>query len=162
MTALRMQSPTLINEVAMKSLVRVLICALAVCTVASASPTHISGRVTYPNGAAAEFVRVQLWSDMISFRTESNTDKQGRYSFEGIPNRTFHLLIDLVGYQPIERTIDISMSGMAYEDIVLKPKPGTTPPAAAALPATIDARIAAIPAEAKKEFEAGGKATSSN
>src|SRR5256885_10724711 len=145
----------------MKSLVRALIFALAVCTVASASPTHISGRVTYPNGAAAEYVRVQLWSDTISFRTESTTDKQGRYVFDGIPNSTFHLLIDLVGYQPIERTIDISMSGMAYEDIVLKPKPGTNPPAAA-LPATIDASIAAIPAEAKKEFEAGGKAMSTN
>src|SRR5438067_2099060 len=128
----------------MKTLARIVICALAVCVTASASPTHISGRVTYPNGAAAEFVRVQLWSDTISFRTEANTDKQGRYVFEGVPNSTYHLLIDLVGYQPIERRIDISMSGMAYEDIVLKPKPGTTPPETAAAPATIDARIAAI------------------
>src|SRR4051812_41782557 len=145
----------------MKTLIRVFICVVVVCVCASASPTHISGRVTYPNGAAAEYVRVQLWSDTISFRTETTTDKQGRYSFDGIPNSTFHLLIDLVGYQPIERTMDISMSGMAYEDIVLKPKPGTTPPAAA-LPATIDARVAAIPPEAKKEFEAGGKSMASN
>src|SRR3954471_9648089 len=128
----------------MKTFVRAFISVMIVCICASASPTHISGRVSYPNGAAAEFVRVQLWSDMISFRTEANTDKQGRYSFEGIPNSTFHLLIDLVGYQPIERTIDISMSGMAYEDIVLKPKAGTTPPVTAAVPATIDARVAAI------------------
>ncbi len=86
------------------------------------SPTHISGRVSYPNGASAEFVRVQLWSDMIAFRTETNTDKQGKYSFDGIPNSTYHLLIEHVGYQDVQRTVDISMSGMAYEDIVLKPE----------------------------------------
>src|SRR3954454_22071868 len=100
----------------MRKQVAVFMMVVAFAATASATGTYISGRVSYPNGAAAEFVRVQLWSDMISFRTEANTDKQGRYSFEGIPNSTFHLLIDLVGYQPIERTIDISMSGMAYED----------------------------------------------
>src|SRR3954462_15856270 len=88
--ALRMRLRTL-TRLPMKTLVRGFICVVAVCVCASASPTHISGRVTYPNGTAAEFVRVQLWSDMISFRTETNTDKQGKYSFDGVPNSTFHL-----------------------------------------------------------------------
>src|SRR3954470_11406948 len=139
----------------MKTILRLCACTLGLVIAAAASPTHISGRVSYPNGAPVEFVRVQLWSDMISFRTETSTDKQGKYSFDGIPNSTFHLLIELVGYQPIQRSIDISMSGMAYEDIVLKPKPGTNPPETAAFPATIDARVAAIPADAKQEYGAG-------
>src|SRR3954469_9176625 len=147
-------------EVPMKTLVRAFICVVAVCICAAASPTHISGRVAYPNGAAAEFVRVQLWSDTISFRTETNTDKQGKYSFDGVPNSTYHLLIELVGYQAFQSNVDISMNGMAYEDVVLKPKPGTNPPEASA-PASgaiLDARVAAITPDAKKEFEAGQQA----
>jgi tetratricopeptide (TPR) repeat protein len=146
----------------MRKLLAVLVMMVAFAATASATGTYISGRVSYPNGAAAEFVRVQLWSDMIAFRTETNTDKQGKYIFQGVPNSTYHLLIEHVGYQDVQRNIDISMSGMAYEDIVLKPKPGTKPPDAAALPATIDARIAAITPDAKKEFDAGQKAMGSN
>src|SRR5438270_1052341 len=148
----------------MKTIVRLSACIVALAIAAAASPTHVSGRVSYPNGAPAQVVRVQLWSDMISFRTETTTDKQGKYEFAGIPNSTYHLLIDLVGYQPYTSTVDISMSGMAYEDVVLKPKPGTNPSDASAPAAgsILNARIAAITPEAKKEFDAGQQAMGSN
>src|SRR4051812_18894668 len=148
----------------MRKQVAVFMMVVAFAATASATGTYISGRVSYPNGAAAEFVRVQLWSDMIAFRTETNTNKQGKYTFAGIPNSTYHLLIEHVGYQDVQRNIDISMSGMAYEDIVLKPKPGTNPPetSASAPGAVLNARVAAITPEAKKEFDAGQQAMGTN
>src|SRR5207253_1304392 len=58
---------------------------------------------------------------------------------------------------------DISMSGRADELITLKSLPGTKLPGAEEGTATtIDARIAGITPEAKKEFDAGQKAVNAN
>src|SRR5260221_12570103 len=77
------------------------------------------GRVTYPNGAPVQYVRVQIYSDVVSYRTEGSTDVQGKFAFTGLPRSSMHLLIELVGYQPVERYADLSTTGMTNEDIVL-------------------------------------------
>jgi Flp pilus assembly protein TadD len=121
---------------------------------------HITGQVRLENGQLADNVRVQLRSDTIAYQTETQTDRQGRFVFDGIPLTVFHLWIEFPGYHTYNTTIDISMSKMSYEGITLqrdrskdvKEVPPEGPNA------TVDARIAQIPPEAKSEFQSGQKA----
>jgi tetratricopeptide (TPR) repeat protein len=120
---------------------------------------HITGQVRLENGQLADNVRVQLRSDTIAYQTETQTDRQGRFVFDGVPLTVFHLWIEFPGYRPYNTTIDISMSRMSYEGITLqrdrskdvKEVPPEGPNA------VVDARIAQIPPEAKSEFQAGQK-----
>jgi Flp pilus assembly protein TadD len=125
----------------------------------SAWAGHITGQVRLDNGQLADNVRVQLRSDSIAFQTETLTDRQGKFVFDGIPLTIFHLWIEFPGYHTYNTTIDISMSKMSYEGITLqrdrskdvKEVPPEGPNA------VVDARVAQIPDEAKSEFQAGQK-----
>jgi Flp pilus assembly protein TadD len=121
---------------------------------------NFKGQVRYENNAPASYIRVELWSDGGTFRTTVNTDDTGRFAVQA-PMGVIQFKIDIPGYRPVYGRDDLSMSGRADELLTLKAIPGTTPPAPA-LPATVDARIAAIPPDAKKEFDAGQKAVSAN
>jgi len=120
---------------------------------------HITGQVRFDSGQVVDNARVQLRSDMIAYQTETVTDRQGRFTFDGLPLTTFHLWIEFPGYRTYSTTIDISMSKMSYEGITLQrdrskdvkevPHEGQK--------ATVDARVAQIPDEAKSEFQAGQK-----
>jgi tetratricopeptide (TPR) repeat protein len=120
---------------------------------------HITGQVRFDNGQLVDNARVQLRSDMIAYQTETITDRQGRFTFDGLPPTTFHLTIEFPGYRTYTGFIDISMSKMSYEGITLqrdrskdvKDVPPEGPNA------TVDARVAQIPAEAKAEFQEGQK-----
>ena len=132
---------------------------LLLFTTAAAWAGHITGQVRLDSGQLADNVRVQLRSDTIAFQTETQTDRQGKFIFDGVPLTVFHLWIEFPGYRPYSTTIDISMSKMSYEGITLqrdrskdvKEVPPEGPNA------TVDARVAQIPDEAKSEFKAGQK-----
>src|SRR3954453_2487294 len=81
---------------------------------------HITGQVRFDNGQTVDNARVQLRSDMIAFQAETITDRQGRFTFDGLPLTTFHLWIEFPGYHPYNTSIDISMSKMSYEGITLR------------------------------------------
>src|SRR3954469_15393206 len=81
---------------------------------------HITGQVRLDSGQVADNVRVQLRSDMIAFQAETTTDRQGRFTFDGLPLTTFHLWVEFPGYMAYNSTIDISMSKMSYEGITLR------------------------------------------
>jgi tetratricopeptide (TPR) repeat protein len=120
---------------------------------------HITGQVRFDTGQPVDNARVQLRSEMVAFQTETQTDRQGRFVFDGLPLTTFHLLIEFPGYHAYNTTIDISMSKMSYEDVTLRkdrskdakevPPEGPT--------ATVDARLAQMPPEAKTELDQGMK-----
>src|SRR3954468_20652770 len=120
---------------------------------------NFKGQVRYENNAPASYVKIEIWSDGGPFRTTVSTDDQGRFSVQA-PFAVIQYRIEMPGYRVVQGREDISMSGRATEDLTLKAMPGTTPPTAAAGP--IDARIAAIPPEAKKEFDVGQKAVTAN
>src|SRR3954469_22571873 len=81
---------------------------------------HINGQVRFDTGQTVDHARVQLRSDMISYITETQTDEQGRFTFDGLPLTTYHLIIEFPGYYPYTSFIDISMSKMSYEGITLR------------------------------------------
>src|SRR5256885_8852686 len=111
---------------------------------------QIHGQVRLDTGQMADNVRVQLRSEMIAFQTETQTDRQGRFSFDGLPLTTFNLTIEFPGYRAYNSHIDISMSKMSYEGITLQKdrskEAKELPPEGPA--ATVDARLAQMPPEA--------------
>src|SRR3954470_21199995 len=140
-------------------LLRTFLTSFLVFVATTAWAGHITGQVRFDTGQPADNVRVQLRSDMVAFQAETQTDRQGRFTFDGLPLTTFHLWIDFPGYRTYFTTIDISMSKMSYEGITLQKDRSKdvkeVPPEGPK--ATVDARVAQIPDGAKSEFQAGQK-----
>jgi Flp pilus assembly protein TadD len=128
------------------------------------SGTNFQGQVRYENNAPAEFVQVELWTDGEStWRTFAMTDRAGRFH-TGAPCMIIQYKIDAPGYRPVLGQVDMSITPCrTLQWITLKALPGTTAPSSGA-PASgvIDARVAAIPVEAKQEFDAGQTAVNDN
>src|SRR4051812_1191011 len=130
----------------------------------SAWAGHITGLVRLDSGQIVDNAVVRLRSDMIAFQTETTTDRQGKFSFDGLPLSTFHLTISFPGYRAYDSVIDISMSRMSYENVTLqrdrskdvKEIPPEGPKG------TVDARLAQMPSEAKAELDAGIKRSAGN
>src|SRR6184192_1986115 len=69
--------------------------ALLVSTSVTAWAQHfIRGQVRYENGQPADRVVVRLRSDVIAFQTETQTDPQGKFNFDGLPLTSYHLTIE--------------------------------------------------------------------
>src|SRR5947209_4938999 len=121
---------------------------------------HITGQVRLDTGQVVDNVVVRLRSDMVAYQAETVTDRQGRFTFDGLPPTTFHLDIEFPGYRPYSGFIDVSMSKMSYEGITLQKDRSKdvkeVPPEGPN--AVVDARLAQIPSDAKSEFQAGMKA----
>jgi Flp pilus assembly protein TadD len=143
---------------------------LLVLTLAAAAPAlgqsnmntqggNFKGQVRYESNAPASYIKVEIWSDGGTYRTTVTTDDQGRFSVQA-PFGVIQYKVEIPGYRPAQGREDLSMSHLANEMITLKAQPGTTPPAVAVTP--VDARIAAIPPEAKKEYDDGQAAVNSN
>jgi len=117
----------------------------------------IRGQIQYDDQHPADHVIVRLRSDRIAFQTETETDIQGKFNFDGLPLSTFHLTIEGQGFVPVNRDIDITMSKIAYEQITLKldkdPESKPVPPGGPA--DQLSVRIIQIPSSARKEFEDG-------
>src|SRR3954467_2893452 len=121
---------------------------------------NYKGIVRYENNAPASYIKIEIWSDGGTFRTTVNTDDQGHFAVAA-PFGVIQYKIEIPGYRPAYGRDDLSTSGRADQLITLKALPGTTPPTAGPA-ATIDARVAAIPPDAKKEYDAGQKAINGN
>ena len=118
----------------------------------------IRGQVFYSDGRQADHIVVRLRSDKIDYMSEQTTDPQGKFSFDGLNPSTYHLTIEGQGVKPYDHFIDISMSKMSYEQITLYPDRSPAkviPPEGAG--SSVDVRDDRIPAEARKELEAGQK-----
>jgi len=139
-------------------ILRLFVLALLVASpLAAWAQSFIRGVVQFANHQPADHVILRLRSDMYAYQTETQTDVQGKFNFDGLPLTTFHLTIEGQGFRPYSSLIDISMSKMSYELITLQLD---KEPEAKAVPAegptgTLNARIAQIPPQAHKEFEAG-------
>jgi Flp pilus assembly protein TadD len=128
------------------------------------SGTSFQGQVRYENDAPAQFVQVELWSDgETSWRTFAITDRAGKFH-TGAPCMVVKYKIEAAGFRPVSGQVDMSMPPCrALEMMTLKAMPGTTIPGSETPHSSmIDARVAAIPPEARKEFDAGQKAVHGN
>jgi Flp pilus assembly protein TadD len=128
------------------------------------SGSNFQGEVRYENNAPAQFVQVELWTDgESSWRTIATTDRMGKFH-TGAPCMVIQYKIEAPGFRPFWGRVDMSIKPCRMlEWITLKAVPRTTPPGSEA-PASgvIDGRVAAIPVEAKKEFDAGQEAVNGN
>jgi tetratricopeptide (TPR) repeat protein len=125
---------------------------------------NFQGEVRYEDNTPAQFVPVELWTDgESSWRIVTKTDPFGKFHV-GAPCMMIQYKVDTTGYRPVWGRVDMSTNPCrAHEWITLK----ATPEAKARIAGTpasgvVDARIAAIPAEARTEFDAGQKAVSND
>jgi tetratricopeptide (TPR) repeat protein len=120
---------------------------------------HITGQVRFDTGQPVDNAVIRLRSEMIAYQTETQTDRQGKFTFDGLPLSTFHLTLEFPGYHPYSASIDISMSKMSYEDVTLRRDRSKdtrdVPPEGPN--GMVDARLAQMPPEAKAELDAGMK-----
>jgi Flp pilus assembly protein TadD len=125
---------------------------------------NFQGRILYENNAPAQFVRVELWTDGEStWRTSLTTDRSGKFH-TGAPCMVIQYKVEELGFRPVLGRVDISLNPCrTLVDITLRAIRDTTAPSSAVpRSASIDARIAAIPPEASKEFETGHEAVKNN
>jgi len=123
------------------------------------SGTNFQGGVRYQNNLPAQFVQVELWTDGEStWRTITTTDRMGRFRV-GAPCMIIQYKIDTPGYRPVWGKVDMSLQPCRTSLwITLDPKEDATAPGMPKPGGVLDGRIAAIPTEAKTEFDAGQSA----
>jgi len=125
---------------------------------------NFQGQVRYENNTPAAFVQLELWTDgETTWRSFVTTDRMGKFHI-GAPCMVVQYRINTLGYHPVQGRVDISIPPChALELITLRPLPGG-PGSSREEPSngTIDARVAAIPSEARNEFTAGQKAVNDN
>jgi tetratricopeptide (TPR) repeat protein len=121
--------------------------------------TNFTGDVRYENNAPAQFVQVELWTDgEASWRTITTTDRNGKFH-AGAPCMVIQYRINAPNYGPVYGRVDMSVKPCrALEWVTLKSDKTNPAPAVG----IVDGRIAAIPPEAKTEFEAGQFNVNSN
>jgi len=135
---------------------------LAATTLAQSQGANFQGRVQYDNNEPAQFIKVELWSDGGTYRTIVTTDRLGKFEAQA-PCGIIQYRAEQEGFRPAQGRVDISTMCRALEYLTLKALPGTKPPgpeSSAAVPP--DPRIAGITPDAKKQFEAGQEALTSN
>jgi len=122
------------------------------------SGANFQGVVRYDNNVPAPFVQVELWTDgESSWRTITTTDRMGKFR-AGVPCMVIQYKIEIPGYRPVWGRVDVSINPCrALEWITLKKVKSNSPPEGPAA-GVVDARIAAIPTEAKTEFDNGQRA----
>ncbi len=85
---------------------------------------------------------------------QAETDSSGKFELQGLGETAYAINIRFPGYYEATQNVDLSTNPMAYLSFELRPKPGTAPPAVApeGPEARLDARLAALPDKARKEF----------
>lgn len=125
---------------------------------------NFSGQVRYENDTPAAFIQLELWTDgETTWRRYVTTDRMGRFHV-GAPCMVIKYRVDSRDYRPVEGQVDISIRPCrGLVDISLRTLPGKTVPGGEpVVTGEIDARIAAIPPQAKKEFDDGLVAVNNN
>ena len=135
------------------------LCIVVLLLVLASSPSwaaFIRGVVRFRDGRFADKVVVRLRSDKIAFYTETTTDPRGKFDFDGLTPTTYHITIEGQGFRPYESVVDITVSKMDYEEIMLTPVKDAE--AVAPPEGIVNAEDAPIPPVALKEYDAAKKA----
>ena len=132
-------------------------------------PVYISGVVRDEvSHLAIPYVRVILESDRAGYVTETNTDTQGKFRFDGLNHMVYVVRIKLPGYKGAEqitnacnpascKRVDLSLASMDYITFGLVPLPSNEAPAVppGGPAASINVAEEQIPEAARKEFAKG-------
>ena len=115
--------------------------------------TQIRGQVFYSDGRpAGEGIRVVLEPSAGGER-ELQTDKQGKFVFEGLSPTRYTVRVEMPGYIGNTQSFDMSVMSSAYATLTLRPVPA----AGASVPASgvVSVLPSDMPESAKNEFHAG-------
>ena len=140
------------------------LCVLCLCAAATAAvaqlpspnqPVAISGQLRYANGSPAFDIVVRLERQSGGYEGEMRTDRLGKFQFRGLSPIQYRLSVRHPGYREVDREVNLVMQFSDYVQIVLTPEvaraaPTPTTPADGGF--VLDANV---PAEARKEFDAG-------
>jgi hypothetical protein len=67
----------------------------------------IRGRLLDPNGGPVSGVVLQLRNDITGFKDETTTSADGAYEFVNVPFNPYEIRLDLQGFQPVRRAVDV-------------------------------------------------------
>ena len=123
---------------------------------------NFQGRVRFENNAPAQFIQVELWTDgEASWRTITQTDRTGKFQ-AGTPCMVIQYKIEAAGYSPVWGRVDMSVKPCRVLEWVTLKQIRKEGAGGAPASGVMDSRIAAIPPEAKAEFEEGQRLVNAN
>lgn len=87
---------------------------------ATLSAGAVRGRVSGPDGGALPGVAVVLRNDITGFRDEAVTTADGTFAFFDVPFNPYEVHVDLTGFRPVHRPVDVRSSVAPEVAIVLE------------------------------------------
>jgi tetratricopeptide (TPR) repeat protein len=122
---------------------------------ADPSQRHLSGTVYLENNRPADHVTVELRSTSGSMIAPGITSSSGSFEFYDLASASYALAINQQGYQPIEVTVDLTLTSSNGVLIYLKPL-ANNPPSAASR-STISTHELSMPQKARDLMDSGKK-----
>ncbi len=121
------------------------------------NPNHtIRGEVHLPDGRPAGIgLYVTLESDASGGFLTTQTDSQGKFSFDGLAGARFRVGVKGPGFEDETQETDLSTTPVAYLRFTLKPRPGATPQPISGAVNPNPKFPTDMPESARKEFQQG-------
>ena len=99
-----------------------------ICVGLSAAPTlaqglggagTIQGTVKDPTGGVMQAVEVRISNPVSGFARTSTTDAAGKYMFGNLPPNTYHITVEVQGFQTLERDVNVRTAVPITVDLAL-------------------------------------------
>lgn len=103
---------------------------------------------------ALERVVVMVESQDSGYAGQAQTDTSGKFDLQGLAASVFVVRVRFPGYEEMSQRVDLTVTSSNYLTFELQPKPRKEAPAVApeGPDARLNARMAAVPEKARKEF----------
>src|SRR6266446_5500171 len=101
---------------------------------------------------ALERVVVMVEATDSGYAGQAETDTSGKFELQGLPAASYVVRVRFPGYYEMSQGANLTVNPSTYLSFELHPRPSNAPPAVA--PEGPDARMAAVPEKARKEFAA--------
>src|SRR6476659_211 len=86
----------------------------------------LQGVVKDPTGGVMQAVEVRISNPVSGFSRTVATDPNGRYVFTNLPPNPYHVAVDVQGFQPLERDVDVRTGVPITLDLTLALAGATT------------------------------------
>src|SRR5438132_7636675 len=67
----------------------------------------VQGTVKDPTGGVMQSVEVKIGNPVSGFTRTTTTDAAGKYVLTNLPPNPYHLSVDVQGFQPLARDVDV-------------------------------------------------------
>jgi len=103
-----------------------------------------------------ERVVVMVEAAESGYAGQAETDTSGKFELQGLPAASYVVVVRFPGYYEMSQAANLTVNPSTYLSFELHPKPSNAPPAVApeGPDAHLNARMAAVPEKARKEFAA--------